>query len=151
MAQTSTAFSARNAVVYISTDGSSWTNISGSSQSVTAGDGTRLTGTAHTFDGDGPIIAAGKLDAQESTIAILYTETSGEAYETARAAFVAASSTLYVRVDPLGATTGNFRHTTGKGVITAFPQFAEIDASSGDPMMIEFTVQHGGWAKSTVP
>ncbi len=151
MAQTSTAFSARNAVVYISTDGSSWTNISGSSQSVTAGDGTRLTGTAHTFDGDGPIIAAGKLDAQESTIAILYTETSGEAYETARAAFVAASSTLYVRVDPLGATTGNFRHTTGKGVITAFPQFAEIDASSGDPMMIEFTVQHGGWTKSTVP
>ena len=151
MAQTSTAFSARNAVVYISTDGSSWTNISGSSQSVTAGDGTRLTGTAHTFDGDGPIIAAGKLDAQESTIAILYTETSGEAYETARAAFVAASSTLYVRVDPLGATTGNFRHTTGKGVITAFPQFAEIDASSGDPMMIEFTVQHGGCTKSTVP
>lgn len=151
MAQTSTAFSARNAVVYISTDGSSWTNISGSSQSVTAGDGTRLTGTAHTFDGDGPIIAAGKLDAQESTIAILYTETSGEAYETARAAFVAASSTLYVRVDPLGATTGNFRHTTGKGVITAFPQFAEIDASSGDPMMIEFTVQHGGWTKSAVP
>ena len=151
MAQTSTAFSARNAVVYISTDGSSWTNISGSSQSVTAGDGTRLTGTAHTFDGDGPIIAAGKLDAQEATIAILYTETSGEAYETARAAFVTASSTLYVRVDPLGATTGNFRHTTGKGVITAFPQFAEIDASSGDPMMIEFTVQHGGWTKSTVP
>ena len=151
MAQTSTAFSARNAVVYISTDGSSWTNISGSSQSVTAGDGTRLTGTAHTFDGDGPIIAAGKLDAQESTIAILYTETSGEAYETARAAFVAASSTLYVRVDPLGATTGNFRHTTGKGVITAFPQFAEIDAASGDPMALEFTVQHPGWTKSTVP
>ena len=151
MAQTSTAFSARNAVVYISTDGSSWTNISGSSQSVTAGDGTRLTGTAHTFDGDGPIIAAGKLDAQESTIAILYTETSGEAYETARAAFATASSTLYVRSTPLGATTGNFRHTTGKGVITAFPQFAEIDASSGDPMMIEFTVQHGGWTKSTVP
>ena len=41
--------------------------------------------------------------------------------------------------------------TTGKGVITAFPQFAEIDASSGDPMMIEFTVQHGGWTKSAVP
>jgi len=151
MAQTSTAYSARNSVLEISTDGSSWTNISGSSSSVTPGDGTRLTGTAHTFDGDGPIITAGKLDAQESTIAILYTETSGEAYETARAAFVAASSTLYVRVDPLGATTGNFRHTTGKGVITAFPQFAEIDASSGDPMMIEFTVQHGGWTKSTVP
>lgn len=151
MAQTTTSFSARNSVLEISTDGSSWTNISGSSQSVTAGDGTRLTGTAHTFDGDGPIIAAGKLDAQESTIAVLYTETSGEAYETARAAFAAASSTLYVRVTPLGATTGNFRHTSGKGVITAFPQFAEIDASSGDPMMIEFTVQHGGWTKSTVP
>ena len=69
----------------------------------------------------------------------------------ARAAFATASSTLYVRSTPLGATTGNFRHTTGKGVITAFPQFAEIDAASGDPMALEFTVQHPGWTKSTVP
>ena len=59
MSQTSTAYSARNSVLEISTDGSSWTNISGSSSSVTPGDGTRLTGTAHTFDGDGPIITAG--------------------------------------------------------------------------------------------
>ena len=45
MAQTTLAASSRNAVVEISTDGSTWTDISGYAQSVSPGDGTRLTGT----------------------------------------------------------------------------------------------------------
>ena len=151
MAQTSTAFSARNAVVYISTDGSSWTNISGSSQSVTAGDGTRLTGTAHTFDGNGPIIVAGKLDAQESTVAITYTEDTNGAYDRAKGYFDGANSICYLRVAPNGSASGNFRFTSTKGVITQFPAFHELDASSGDVQMIEFTVQHGGWTKAAIP
>lgn len=152
MAQTTTSFSARNSVIEVSTDGSSWTNISGSTSSVTPGDGSRLVGSAHTFDGDAPLITAGKLDVQESNVNILYTETAGEAYETARAVFASATNNvLYLRSTPLGATTGNYRHTTGKGVISSFPQFPDIDASSGDPMMIEFTVTHPGWTKSAVP
>ncbi len=151
MAQTTLATSSRNAVVEISTDGSVWTDISGYAQSVSPGDGSRLTGTAFTFDGAGPIITAGKLDAQESTVNILYTEDTNGAYDRCRTAFDSANSVLYLRVAPNGTTSGNYRHTTGKGVITQFPAFHDLDASSGDPQMIEFTVQHGGFTRAAIP
>lgn len=151
MAQTTTATSARNARIAISTDNVTYTDISGSTNQFSPGDGTRLTGTLHTFDGEGPIIVAGKLDSQESTFRIAYTETAGEAYALAQAAFAATNSTLYARVDPLGSTTGNFRFTSAKGVITAFPSFGDMDAGSGDVQAIEATFMHGGWTKSTVP
>jgi len=151
MAQTTLATSSRNAVVELSADGSTWFDISGYTQSVSPGDGTRLTGTAHTFDGPGPIIVAGKLDAQESTVSILYTEDTGGAYDRAKGYFDDANSTCYLRVAPNGNTSGNFRFTSTKGVITQFPAFNELDASSGDPQMIEFTVQHGGWTKAAIP
>ena len=151
MAQTTLATSSRNAVVEISTDGSTWTDISGYAQSVSSGDGTRLEGQAHTFDGNGPIIVAGKLDAQESTVSILYTEDTNGAYDRCRTAFDSPNSTLYVRGSPNGNASGNYRHTSGKGVITQFPAFHELDASSGDPQMIEFTVKHGGFTRATIP
>ena len=151
MAQTTLAVSSRNAVVEASTDGTTWTDISGYAQSVSPGDGTRLTGTAHTFDGPGPIIVAGKLDAQESTVNIVYTEDTGGAYDRAKNAFDSSNSTLYLRVAPNGAVSGGFRFTSTKGVITKFPAFHDLDASSGDVQMVEFTVQHGGWTKAAIP
>jgi hypothetical protein len=151
MAQTTAATSARNARVAISTDGSSWTDVSGSAGQFSPGDGSRMTGEAYTFDGDGPIIVAGKLEPQESTIHVIYTETAGEAFITLWTAFIAANSTLYGRVDPLGSTTGNYRFTTGKGVITAMPAFSEMDAGSGDVQTVEATFKHGGWTRSLVP
>ena len=150
MAQTTAAASARNAVVEISADGSSWTNISGVAQTVSSGDGTRMTGTANTFDGDGTIVVAGKLEAQESNLKIIYTE-DGVGYEVLRGYFASANSTAYLRVAPNGATTGNYRHTSAKGVITKFPQFAELDAGSGDVQAIEMTVMHPGWTKGVIP
>ena len=150
MAQTTAAASARNAVVEISADGSSWTNISGVAQTVSPGDGSRMTGDAHTFDGDGAIVVAGKLEAQESNLKIIYTE-DGVGYEVLRGYFNTANSTAYLRVAPNGATTGNYRHTSSKGVITQFPQFAELDAGSGDVQAVEMTVRHPGWTKGVIP
>ena len=150
MAQTTAATSARNAVVEISADGSSWTNISGVAQTVSSGDGTRMTGTANTFDGDGTIVVAGKLEAQESNLKIIYTE-DGVGYEVLRGYFASANSTAYLRVAPNGATTGNSRHTSAKGVITKFPQFADLDAGSGDVQAIEMAVMHPGWTKGVIP
>jgi hypothetical protein len=150
MAQTTAATSARNAVVEISADGSSWTDISGVAQTVSPGDGTRLTGTAHTFTGDGPIIVAGKLDTQESTLKIIYTE-DGVGYNVLLGYFNSTNSTAYLRVAPNGSTTGNYRHTSAKGVVTKFPQFADLDADSGDVMAVEMTVMHGGWTKAAIP
>ena len=150
MAQTTAATSARNAVVEISSDGSTWTNISGVAQTVSPGDGSRMTGTAHTFDGDGPIIVAGKLETQESNLRIVYTE-DGVGYNVLLGYFNAAESTAYLRVAPRGTTTGYYRHTSGKGVITSFPQFPELDAGSGDVNTVEMTVMHGGWTKAAIP
>lgn len=150
MAQTTAATSARNAVVEIAPDGATWVNISGVANTVSPGDGTRMTGTAHTFDGDGPIIVAGKLDAQESNLKIIYTE-DGVGYEVLRGYFNSANSTTYLRVAPNGSTVGNYRHTSSKGVMTKFPQFAELDASSGDVQAVEMTVMHGGWTKAVIP
>ena len=150
MAQTTAAESARNAVIEISSDGSSWTNISGVANTCSPGDGSRMTGEANTFDGDGTIVVAGKLEAQESTLKIIYTE-DGTGYEVLRGYFNSANSTLYLRVSPRGSTSGYYRHTSAKGVITAFPQFADLDASSGDVMAIEMTVKHPGWTKAVIP
>lgn len=150
MAQTTAATTARNAVVEISADGSSWTNISGVAQTVSAGDGSRMTGEAWTFDGDGPIIGAGKLETQESNLKIIYTE-DGTGYNVLLGYFNSANSTAYLRVAPNGSTTGNYRHTSGKGVITKFPNFAELDAGSGDIQAVEMTVKHGGWTKAAIP
>lgn len=150
MAQTTASTSARNAVIEVSSDGSSWTNISGVANSCSSGDGSRMTGTANTFDGDGTIIVAGKLEAQESTLKIIYTE-DGTGYNVLLGYFNSTNSTCYLRVAPNGSTTGNYRHTSGKGVITGFPQFAPLDASSGDVQAIEMTVQHSGWTKAAIP
>ncbi|WP_337899628.1 hypothetical protein, partial [Mesomycoplasma ovipneumoniae] len=149
-AQTTNSTSARNAVVEISADGSAWTNISGVANSVSPGDGTRMTGEANTFDGDGTIVVAGKQEAQESNIKLIYTE-DGVGYEVLRGYFASTNSTCYLRVAPNGATTGNYRHTAAKGVITKFPYFAELDASSGDVQAIGLTVKHPGWTKAVVP
>jgi hypothetical protein len=151
MAQTTLSTSARNARVAIGTDGSTWTDISGSAQQCSPGDGKRLMGSAWTFDGDGAIIVAGKLDVQESKVKVIYTESALEGYAIAWAAFTAANSTLYARVDPLGSTTGNYRFTSNRGVITAMPAFGDMDASSGDVQTIEFSFSHGGWTKALVP
>ncbi len=149
MAQTTAATSARNAVVEISADGSSWTDISGVASTVSSGDGSRMIGTAHTFDGPGPIIVAGKLEEQESTLKIVYTE-DGTGYNVLLGYFNSTNSTAYLRVAPNGATNGNYRHTSNKGVITSFPQFAELDAGSGDVQTVEMTVTHGGWTKAVI-
>lgn len=150
MAQTTAAFSSRNTVVEVAPDGATWVNISGVANTVSPGDGTRMTGTAHTFEGDGPIIVAGKLEAQESNLKIIYTE-DGVGYEVLRGYFVSTNSTTYLRVAPGGAVTGGYRHTSGKGVMTKFPYFPDLDASSGDVNAIEMTVMHGGWVKAVIP
>lgn len=149
MAQTTAATSPRNAVVEVAPDGAAWVNISGVANTVSPGDGTRMTGTAHTFDGDTAIIVAGKKEPQESNLKIIYTE-DGVGYEVLRGYFETADSTAYLRVAPRGSTVGYYRHTSSKGVITKFPYFPDLDASSGDVNAVEMTVVHGGWTKAVI-
>ena len=72
-------------------------------------------------------------------------------HDVLRGYFASTNSTAYLRVAPNGATTGNYRHTSAKGVVTKFPQFPDLDAGSGDVQAIEMTVMHPGWTKAVVP
>ena len=104
MAQTTTAVSQACGQVEIGTDGSTWTDISGVTQSFTPGEQTSMSGEAYTLDGDTPIVRGGKREPMESVFVIVYTETDAEGYEQARAIFESSDcgNTIYVRYSPRG-------------------------------------------------
>src|SRR5512138_502700 len=103
MAQTTNSVWGGAAKVEISTNGSSWTDISGHSAKVTPSGGDRQTGQAYTFDGEDPIVKVGKKNPREMRVDIIYTEETNDAFEVARAQFEAAGGgAMYVRYSPDG-------------------------------------------------
>ena len=74
MPQTTGGLSAVNAQVEVSTNGSAWTDISGSSNKVEPSGGERQSGEAYTHDGDVAIITGGKREPIELTLSFVYTE-----------------------------------------------------------------------------
>ena len=111
MAQTTGATTARAATVGVSSDGSSWTDISGFAMSVTGQSQDRMSGEVYTFDGDTAIIGAGKREPEEIEISYVYTEGGSDPFEVIRAVFENATA-YYFRWTVKAATTGNFRFTT---------------------------------------
>lgn len=129
MTQTTDAMSGLDCPIEVSTDNSTWTNISGSSSSIEPSAQTRQTGVKYTLDGDYPIITTGKRQPMEIEVKIIYTQTAGEAFEIVRAAFEAGTP-LYVRWSPGGGAVGDQRFTSSKGVVT---EFLYPGASGEDP------------------
>ena len=148
MPQTTNALSSKAAKVYISTDGSTFTDISGYGVSVEGGEQSRISGEAYTFDGDTAVITSGKLEPIEITVKSIYTEENTGIFETARALFEA-GTTLYLRWQPAGNASGDFIFTTSEGVITSF-QYPPIDAASGDPILCAFTLKVARVTKTAV-
>ena len=139
MAQTTDAISFKNVKVEVSTDGTTWTDISGFANSVEIGGGDRQTGEVYTFDGDTAIITTGKREPLEITVKAVYTEGANDPFEVVRAAYEGGTS-LYVRWSPKGGTTGDFQFESDAGYVTnaIYPQG---EAGSGDPVVVEFTVK----------
>lgn len=148
MAQTTSAISFKNCKVEISTNGTSWTDISGVATGVEVGGGDRQTGEAYTYDGDTAIITTGKREPLEITVKTVYTEGTSEAYETVRAAYEAGTS-LYIRWSPRGGSAGNFQFATDAGVVTG-AVYPVGEAGSGDPVVVGFTVKTPKVTKSVV-
>ena len=141
MAQTTAAISGAANVLEYSTDGSSWTDISGFAQSVTVDPQNRMNGVAYTFDGDTGIVTFGKLEPVPITANVVYTEDASSVYEALLAIHqTAGGGTIYLRWTPKGATAGSSVFTTPATKISAFPPGPSVDASTGDPVMCEFTV-----------
>lgn len=151
MAQTTGAVATACAKVEISTDGVTYTNVSGATQSVTGGEQTRITGEAYTFDGEGAIIKAGKKEPMETEVVIIYTETDAEVYQQVRSRFEAAgcNSPLYLRYSPAGGLADNEQLTSGPGVLTSFT-YPDADASAGGPILSGFTLRHTGFTTTIV-
>lgn len=151
MAQTTNALSAKSAKVYLSTNGSTWTDdISGEATSIESTEQSRISGEAYTFDGDTAIITSGKREPIEITVNTIYTEESADTFETVRALFEAAGgSALYLRWQPAGNTAGDFIFSTSAGVITNF-SYPPIDASGGNPILCTFTLKVASVTKTAV-
>lgn len=148
MAQTQNAITFANCKVEISTDGSTWTDISGFATSVSLSGGDRQTGTAFTFDGDTAIVKGGKREPLEVEVNIVYTEGVSDPFETVRAAYEAGSA-LYVRWSPKGGASGDFLFTSDAGIVTN-PIYPTGEAGSGDPAAVSFTLLTPKVTKSTV-
>lgn len=150
MAQTTGGLSAVNAKLEISTNGSSWTDISGFSNKITPGGQSRMTGEAYTLDGDTAIIGSGKREPLELNIAVVYTEGAPDPFEVIRAQFeTAGGGALYVRWSPKGGSSTQFQFTSDVGVVSEF-NWPEADAANADPKLVEFTLKTAKVTKSVI-
>jgi hypothetical protein len=142
MAQTTGAITGAAAKIQIDVNATgTYTDISGSSQSVDAVEFTRLNGSAHTFDGDYAALTFGKQPPTEITVNILYTEVTGEAFLIAVAA-LKANHPVKLKWQPAG-NAGKYFETPAGGKISSV-SLPGNDAGSGEPLMVSFTVMAPG-------
>lgn len=138
--------------VEISSDGASYTDISGETQSLTAGAQTMISGEAYTLAGGTAIIKGGKREPMESEVVIIYSETDAEAYEQARSIFentANCNNTAYLRYSPQGGDANEEQLTSGEGTIISFT-YPNLDASAGGPIVAGFTIKHNGFSTAIV-
>lgn len=157
MAQTTGAIGQGQFVAEVSTDGSSWTNISGQAAQVTPSGGDQLTGSQNTADGSAPVVVgSNKTEAVQAEVRILYTEVSGEAFRVVKARFDGNTKTIYFRYAPKGTDTGNKRYLAADNANNAFAcpiincMPPDLDAGTGDPAMASFTIIFPKWYEETL-
>lgn len=157
MAQTSNAVSAAGFRVEVSTDGASWTNVSGEAANVTLDGGDVKVGSQHTAEGDqAVVVSTQKTEPVTVTVKALYTETAGEAWKVVDAVYRGADKRLYLRWSPRGGAAGDLRFFAAvAGVAAAAPLVSclppDLDAASEDPAMFEFSVMTAGVGSEAVP
>lgn len=146
MPQTILAMNAVEAVIEISTDGSTWSNISGSANKVEPSPQTADSGSVATFEGQYKIVRAGKYNPVDVTVTILYTESATEAYGLLHGQKNVPGRPLWLRWIP-GSSNGDYRFCTADGLgstaagrITEFP-YPMADAGDATPITMTFKVQ----------
>ena len=150
MAQTTSGKSARNAVVEFSVNGSSWTDCSGVANVIKWDGGERETGNTNTFDGDTPVHTRGKRGESTVVLNAIYTEGSSELTRQAHSAWKNGTD-FYLRWAPLGTTTGNIRYTSTAGTVKSPVVPTEVDASSGDALAVEISLECADIADAAIP
>ena len=145
MAQTTGAMNTVDAQIEISANGTTWYDISGSTNKLEAPTQTADTGSAATLDGQYKLTKAGKLNPMELSLMILYTEVADEAFRLLETQWALAGRPLYVRWIP-SRGTGNFVYTTANaagvaasGIITQLT-LPGADAETASPTLLAFRV-----------
>jgi hypothetical protein len=145
MPQTTTTLSQACARVDIAVDSAcaTWFDISGSANSVTGTSQTKAVAEEFTFDGTGPIVHEGKVQAMDIVVRIFFTNTATEAYRRVRAVFQAGAcdGRICLRWIPRG-NVGDLGMQTGFVPVSEFT-WGDIDSSNAGPTMGQFTVRAG--------
>lgn len=148
MAQITGAVSSADVKIEVSTNGSTWTNVSGAAGTVEPSGGNKITSESYTFDGDDPIVTTGKNEPFEMKITAVYTEGASDLFEIARPVYESGGA-FYVRYSPKGGATGDFQYTTAAGRLTDLT-YPSTDASSADPIQTGITWRGARPTKSVV-
>lgn len=158
MAQTTGATPKSNYKAEVSLNGSSWTDISGNATTVEIDGGEQQTGEQFTAAGNVPVvIGSNKVSAMTAKVSILYTETSGEAFQVVWAQYISTNKKIYFRYSPKGGASGDKRYVASDDAGSAFacPIISclppDVDAGSGDPAMAEFSVIAPKFLQEAVP
>lgn len=156
MAQTTGAISQSGFKVEVSTDGTSWTDISGQAAAVNVDGGDVPVGEQMTAEGgESIVVSSNKVEPRDVTVRSVYTEGATEAFEVVYAQYAGADKTIYLRWSPAGGATGEVQYTCAVGGSAAAVPITsctlpELDAGSSDIALFEFTVKTPGILKADV-
>lgn len=135
----------------VSTDGSSYTDISGGATLVEPQTRERKHGEQFVGEGDYPIKGYGKQEAQMWELTVVYTKTAGQAYALLYSAF-ANNTRLNLRYCPEGNTTGNGRFTlSGSDVRVVELDFPKAEGSEENPVVCKAVFAGSTYTEDTVP
>jgi hypothetical protein len=150
MAQATDGITFQDVDVFYSTNGSSWTEVSGETNQVTTSGFERPQTETATFESgtSGPIVKVGSKGSGTVTVRALYRENASALYKIALDAWNN-NTDLYYRWTPKGTSGGNYRFTTGAGRVLAQP-LPTGEAASGDVLVIEIGVSVGAVTQDTV-
>lgn len=139
MPQTTAAITWLNSKIYISTDGTAFTDISGFTNNLAISGGDRIIAKLFTGAGGLPIVLADARDSVQVSVKCAYTEGAADPYAVAQAAYENATA-LYVRWEPKSGDTGEFRYTTSIGVVL-HPPYPQGEYGSGEVVTFEFAIE----------
>jgi len=125
------------AKVFVSPDGSTWTDLSGHGAAVAVDGGERMAEGQHVFDSDVPIVTGGKRQIQGLVVRYIYTEVVGDPFDILRTAHEAAPGTIYCQYQP---KVGGNWFKSGAGTLIK-PGYPGGEAGSAGTVMSEFAMK----------
>jgi len=137
----------RDCYVQVSTNGSSWTDLSDSATvEIPTGSGKRPTTSLRPYGFDVDIIVPGRRPPLKLIITYNYADA---AIDTTILTAYEAGSAFYVRFAPRGNAPGNFLYTSDAGIITS-PPTPEGQRHSGTTVLARFTFETPKTTRTTI-